>query len=191
MEEELRAIYGNARNPQQRLRLMNDLENQLKAIRYTFDRRKYCARLLLRRLDWEELKKRRLIPDYLNEDDDIKSPIAWIRESEKHCLENDTAMAALKKVLEDEGADMSERNKLFLDNKIKDDESLRGKLFTKIRFLVLKLGYTEVKLKAKGLLPDDYQPQSTGVDDPGARKIQVVEEEPTKPRSQRKDVEKT
>ena len=166
LEEELRALYGNARNPQLGLRLASDLENHLKSIRNTFDRRKYCARLLLQRLDWEGLRRRRLIPDHINEGDDIKGPLAWIRESEKYCLENDDAMATLERVIDKKRNELSEHNKTFLDNKIKDDDSPRGQLFSKIRFLVLKLGYTEVKLKGEGLLPPDHQPQTTGEDDP-------------------------
>ena len=167
LEEELRALYGNARNPQQRLRLISDLENHLESIPDTFDRRKYCTRLLLQRLDWKELRKRRLVPDHMNEDQDIKGPLAWIRESERYCLKNSDAMAKLERVVTEKRRDeLSESDKTFLDNKIKDDDSLRGRLFSNIRFLVLTLGYDQAKLKAEGLLPPDDQPQTTSEDEP-------------------------
>jgi hypothetical protein len=153
MESELKRIFSHHRNSTQKQRLNEGLVNQLKNEPDPWERKMICARELMRRLSWDELKDHRLLPKDLKEDDDLQGPFNMIRESRQYVLSVANGIQTLDKVLSDELSHCSQRVNNHYENIVKESEGESDIAFSKISFLVLSLSYNEDRLRDQGLLP--------------------------------------
>jgi len=85
MKSELHQIYQNARNVSQGLRLNNELDEELNNAQSQLDKHRVCARRLLRRFDWDELKSKGYIPEAFSQENPV-NPRIVVRTSVRHCL---------------------------------------------------------------------------------------------------------
>ncbi|MFQ5638466.1 MAG: ABC transporter substrate-binding protein [bacterium] len=152
MRAELKAIFSHSRNPEQKARNWRDIEERLKNAENAFERRKIYARRLLRRLGWEELAERRLIPPDLAENGDLEGPSTWVRDSVQFCLDKEKGQKVDEVISKHIPAEGSARE--FYDRKLKEAEgNPRDALYAKIHFLVWKLGFKDTQLRDAELLP--------------------------------------
>lgn len=164
MRSMLRQIYKNAKTEAQQIQLERELEEKLEKVKSILGKRRTLARLLLNRLDWEELRQKNLVPDVKEFSD--KNPIdpeIVIRESARHCSQEPersadvrTALNAyMQKVKKDNPQSYNETQQ-ELKQVLRDAESERDRLFILIRFLFIHFGFNIESLKNKSLLPNDF-----------------------------------
>lgn len=166
MKSELNLIYQNARNVAQRSRLQNELDEQLQKVDSHLERRRICARRLLRRLDWEELKGKRFVPKEPEafSDKNPTDPRTIVRESVRYCSQDLERRARVENLIKGYLDKIKQRDpesyqeiKKELKEELQDARSERGKLFVRIRFLFVQLGFNVSMLKKENLLRPDYK----------------------------------
>lgn len=153
---EIQTIYSHHINNTQKLRLEKELQDELNSEQSSWVRRTICARELLKRLDWEALQARSLLPPGIKNFDDYTSPIALIRKCRHYLLSVRDGHQRIDKVIENEKNNFTDSEKEFYERKLEESPTDSDKLFTKIRFLVLKLNYNEPQLLNNDLLVEDY-----------------------------------
>lgn len=151
MLDELNSIFSHHRNPKQGTRMMEELRNDLKNETSSWGRRRACAKQLIRRLDWMELGQRSLVPPGISEENPT-GPIAWVRESLRYIQNTPGARQRLESKLQELLEGREDRDRAYYDRKVAESDSPRDQLFSKIRFLVLKLGFNEQMLRDAELL---------------------------------------
>ncbi len=163
LKGELELLYQSAKSMDQRFRLQTALQEELQEVELHIEKRKVCARRLLRRLGWEQLKQRRFVPPQFAENP--VDPRAIIRTCVNHCYENNKrneVVTLLENRLEEMARSDPELHEELVEElkkELKEAKSARGKTFVRIRFLMVQLGFDPTRMKREGLLPDDYAPQ--------------------------------
>lgn len=158
MRDELKAIFSHHRNPKSGQRIMEELENDLKDEGSSWARRRICAKALIRRLKWADLRERSLVPAGVSEKDPT-GPIDWVRKSLHHIHNTPGALKRLDDLLEKLLKEREQSDNDYFNRKISEVDNPRDQLFSKIRFLVLKLGYNEEMLRKENLMgPESAEP---------------------------------
>ncbi len=155
LKKELHGLFSNYRTSEQQARNERELKRQLEACEESLERRKVYAAMLLKRLGWETLQDRGLIPNHLNKDEDIVGPDKRIRECVNFLIQDPARNTLLVKAIEETLENHSQylKNKY---NKIKtDEEGSRDLIYKQVSFFVWDLKATKRVLISKNLLPDE------------------------------------
>jgi hypothetical protein len=157
MKTHLTDIYAHGRTPAQRIRLTTELEELVNDRFPYLERRKTCARLLLRYHSWEELQACGLAPDE-GTPEQLTDPEIVIRRAARHCARDPKRQKALEAEIKARLAekDPPERRAELQVAHDKDLEGIageQGRLRKKLGFLFVLGGYDEDFLRTAGFLP--------------------------------------
>ncbi len=135
-----------------------DFTKQLGKISERLEKKRFCARYLLRAYSWKQLKRRGFIPERLDKNE---LDADWLfRRAVQHCINNKTREADIDKLLEEKLSDYPNL-KTEYEQMIRDEQQdRRAKLWVKIQFLYIRFGSTvnEESLIEKDLLPPPRVP---------------------------------
>lgn len=161
MRGRLEQIFRNARTTSQRERLLTELEEGLREANTTLERRRVCARHLLRRCSWKELQKMGFVPVAFS-DENPADPELIIRNAGRHCAEDAGRRQKVLDLVQDHlsrakqsDAHWAELIENELNAELKDANTALGKLYIRIRFLHVIFSFSEERLKKQDLLPQD------------------------------------
>jgi len=173
MRQALESLFSNQRNAQRRQRLEAGLQEKLQPLASSWERRMALAREMIRHFRWRDLWEQGFLPPGVKDDEDnVSGPMDWIRRSHRHVQRTPGGVATLLKALEEEEKTYGDLQKERLRKKLEESETPSDKTFTRIRFLVLNLGYDEARLRARELLPtaaeDDAHPDARATIVPSA-----------------------
>lgn len=182
MKTHLKEIYAHGRTPAQRIRLTTELDELVNDRFPYLERRKTCARLLLRYQSWEDLQECGLAPTH-GTPEKLTDPEVVIRRAARHCANEPDLQGAIDTEIEALLARRDQARVAALRTAhAKDLEGIvgeQGRLRKKLAFLFVLRGYAEQYLRDRGFLPPppppDQDSRDPGREDPAPPMVAVRE----------------
>lgn len=147
MRQALLDLYRNHPSPTEGSRLIQELEEAVSSEKDYFNRRRTCARLLLRKLDWDRLKAEGFVP-YGWDDDHPLDPQRVVRLAAKFCSRNKELSKRINTLVKKKQTALAKRNPKrfeelqdFLKAEREDALAIEGQLNINIRFYFVLNGF--------------------------------------------------
>lgn len=160
MRRALLDIYRHHRSPVQRAQLVNDLEEQLRSEKDYFERRRICARRLLKHFDWERLEVEGLIPqNAVDSDEALPDPRVIVRLAARHIAQHPDKINKIHDLSKQEldrirnfSPERAKELEDFLQWELAQAVAIEGELNVRLRFYYVLVSFDEGKLLASGFI---------------------------------------
>ena len=147
LKARLTELYRSARTQERREALEEDFKQALEAAATQEDKLRVCAKRLLRQWRWKDLVEFGCVPQGYEDAHQVQDPVLFIKRCAEECLQRRIGSQDLERVIRDRLKSSAGEATAHYERKMEEVSSERGKIFVQIRFLVLRLGFTESGLK--------------------------------------------
>ena len=154
LEDKLHQLYQNAKTQELRRKLEKDLGDELQGTDSYLEQRLICARRLLRRFDWKELREE-FAPRAFRIDHP-GDPATLVRRCALYCQQATERQDKLKELVEARFTNRPKDLKAKFEEEI-EQESPSSYEFLRVRFLVTRCSFIPSMLKEAGLLAEGFE----------------------------------
>ena len=156
MEDKLHQLYGNAKTTDLRNKLEKALAEDMESARSYLEERLVCARCLLRRFEWTDLRGEFAPKQF--QADRPGDPAELVRRCERYCLRDPDRQRKLDDLVEKQmGArpdEVAKKLRADLDAEMTDTGA---PVYVRVFFLVTRCSFTPKSFHDHQLLPENFE----------------------------------